>query len=684
MNEGQRKAATHGEGPMLVLAGPGSGKTFVITNRISYLIQCLGIAPQHILVITFTKDAAGSMQRRFQEAQSGFFPVNFGTFHAIFYQILKQSLGKMGKILTDTDKKQIILPILARMQRQLERERAEQNASSRAGVRAGQRGLSSSASRDEHAGSGNQGMGGSTEIQGGFAGTEGKTTAWAQEERSEDAVKCLAAIGYFKNTGQEQKAELMLPELFRGHFRELLNQYEKARAESGGLDFDDMLYSCLSLLRSNQQVLHFWQEQFQYLLIDEFQDINPLQYEIIRLLALPQNHLFVVGDDDQSIYGFRGSEPGLMQQFLKDYPGCEQVLLNLNYRSRPEIVEASLKVIGENKNRFVKDLKSAQAVSEEEARERDGVNDLQCTDHLTVNIKSFSEREEQDCYLVDRISEEPCSEQCAVLFRTNAQMQGFASKLIKAGVPFAMKEKSACIYDHFIAKDLENYIRFANGDHRRSVFLSIVNKPSRWIGRDAVQEEEVNLDHVREYYRQCAPPRRLAQILSDLRKFEEGLKQLRQHRPYLAIQYLRKALGYESYLKQRAGADKFRLSEWMEILEFLTADAAPYVTCQDWLADQQILREEMQKKQSDKTQEQGVRLMTAHASKGLEFKRVYIPEVNEGVYPHGRMPDEDAVEEERRMLYVAMTRAKEMLEMTFVTGTKEHPRLPSRFLNPLL
>lgn len=658
MNEEQRDAAVHGTGPMLVLAGPGSGKTFVITNRISYLIEQLRIPPERILVITFTKEAAASMQKRFLASQNRIYPVNFGTFHAIFYQILKRSApDEAGGILTDSEKKQLIFPILLQLKEKL-------------------------AARDADCASPGKGK------QAGKDGPDDSRLP-GKEELYEDSGKYLAAVSYYKNTCQEEKAAQLLPQWCRGEFLTLLRSYEQARRRSGKLDFDDMLFGCLNLLKERKDILEFWQRQFRFILIDEFQDINPLQYEIIRLLAGTEQNLFVVGDDDQSIYGFRGSEPRLMRQFLEDYPRCRQVLLKINYRSRPEIVNASLKVIDENKDRFPKDLKAAKdSLWRPQGKETvlrdwelaEGAAECGCP----VVLRSFAEREGQYRYLTERLREEREPENCAVLFRTNAQMQGFASRLARLGIPYSMKEKSSCPYDHFIARDLNHYIQFACGDRRRSLFLTIMNKPSRFISREALLEEEVDFTKLREYYLRYAPPGRQSGMLLELKKLEEGCRQLSLRSPYLGIQYLRKGMGYEAYLKQKAGADAHKLAEWMELLEALTTEAASAPTYEKWFETQQIVRSEMAKSASAKTDRKGIRLMTDHASKGLEFDHVYIPDLNEGTYPHGRFLEEEAVEEERRMLYVAMTRAKETLELIFLTGTDERPGFPSRFLNPLL
>ena len=635
LNEAQRKAVMHGEGPMLVLAGPGSGKTFTITNRISNLITHFEVPPQNILVITFTREAAMNMQRRFLASHNRISPVNFGTFHAIFYQMLiKSGCRQADAILKDSDKKHLMIPLL----------------------------------KD-------------------YIKATGQSSIPGNDVLSEDAGKCLAAISYYKNTANLEKATKLVEEPYRQGFEQLFTQYEEKRAATGKMDFDDMLYLCLKLLQENKSVLGFWQERFQYILIDEFQDINPMQYKVIRLLAGDKANLFVVGDDDQSIYGFRGSEPSLMKRFLEDYPGCEQVLLDRNYRSRPQIVKASLKVISENKNRFTKELKAAK----EEGSEQEV---------SYISVKSHVDKGEEYQYLIECLASlsEGQMKEAAVLFRTNSQMQGFASRLLKAGIPYVMKEKGSCIYDHFVMQDISAFFKVADGDLRRSQFLRIMNKPYRGISREALEKEIVTFEEIRAYYRKYAYPEELPWLLIQLGELEDGLKRLRKLKPYLAISYIRKGMGYEAYLRRKAGTDPAKLSEWMEILELASEDLKGFSNTREWLEYQEIFRQEMEKgtdKRSvrgDNNQQvglqnsgqSGVRLMTVHASKGLEFDRVWIPDVNEGTFPYGHMQSEETVEEERRMLYVAMTRAKEYLELTFVTGTKERPRLMSRFLNPVV
>ena len=616
------EAITHGEGPCLVLAGPGSGKTFTITRRILYLLE-QGVGPETILVITFTKEAALSMQERFWRMQ-GAGPagsVNFGTFHSVFYHILRESKAlSSGNLLKLSDKKKLIFPIL----RALEGEQ-------------GGRGC-----LDEEAGA------------------------------------VLSAISYYKNTCRLEEAGARMPPRWQVHFEAVFGAYDRAVKQTGRIDFDDMLYNCRKLLQENGAVREYWQKRFRHILMDEFQDINPVQYEVVKLLAARPWNLFAVGDDDQSTYGFRGSEPGCMRRFQEEFR-ARQILLDVNYRSVPGIVGGSLAVIGENRDRFPKNLRAA-------APEGKGPE--------PVVVRRFPEREEEQAFLAEQLSAPGDSgESRAVLFRTNAAMQGFAARLKAAGIPYRMRERAVSIYEHFVAADVRAYLQAAQGTAGREQMLRILNRPSRYLSRESVGEGAVDLGRMMAYYERAElPPRQKEHAAKELRRLERQLDCVRQLPLRPAIQYILKAVGYEEYLKEACGRNPEKWQEWRELLDWLMEDGGKYGSLKEWLAFQREYArameagEEVRKVTSGRAaQGEGeiLQLLTVHGSKGLEFDRVWIPDCNEGVFPHGKMPGGDTLEEERRIFYVAMTRAKKNLELLCLTGTEERPRLPSRFLGPL-
>jgi len=617
MNEAQRLAVTHGEGPLLLLAGPGSGKTFTITQRILYLLE-KGTAPEHVLVITFTKDAAVSMQQRFRKLSPVNLPVNFGTFHSVFYHMLKESGSvRTEHPLNQSQKKKILLPILKEYSEEAYKELLQ-----------------------------------------------------------EDTAAFLNAMSFYKNTMSMEEAAQRAPQEWREVFPEILERYEASRRRLGAIDFDDMVCECRRMLSQQPRKRQYWQNRFDHILMDEFQDINPVQYETVKLLAKAPFNLFAVGDDDQAIYGFRGAQPECLKRFAEEFH-AEQLLLNINYRSCGEIIAASGKVIGENKNRFPKNLQpdpSCNSISESDR------NYEHKKYSQPVIIQPFSDRESQYKYLIQRLKEFPYKDSRAVLFRTNAMMQGVAARLRRAGIPYVIKEKVQSIYEHFIVRDIMSYLMLAQGKWSRESFLYICNRPSRYISREALAGGE-SLQQVKAYYANA--PKQIAAL--DL--LERQLKYIGRASLKAAITYICKVAGYEKYLKEQSGGHPDKWLEWQEMLEWVRADAGRFEQAEDWLAAQRDYNEELknEKKQAGSSLSQDVvRLMTVHGSKGLEFDHVLIPDCNEKIFPHGKMPDEDTCEEERRIFYVAMTRAAKSLELLYLNDTDTGSRLPSRFLNPLL
>jgi len=635
LNEAQRKAVTWGRGPLLVLAGPGSGKTFTVTKRILYLLD-RGVPPEKILVITYTKDAAAAMRQRFREMSDTFQPVNFGTFHSVFYHILQESRGvRHLKLFNDSQKKKKMISVLKHYREQ----------------------------RGEYC-----------------QGTE----------LSEDAVKILAAVSVYKNTMDKERALREMPPSLRLSFEEIFKAYKCGMQREGAVDFDDMLYECRQLFKEDPQVRKSWQKRFQHILIDEFQDCNPVQYEVVSLLTSEPYNLFVVGDDDQSIYGFRGAQPGILRQFVRDFQ-AKQLLLDVNYRCTGEIVRASLSVIEENRDRFPKALRAAD--SPVKMKDEEG----------GVCIRSFQDRTEQNTWLLEqaerwRREHEGDGMRCAVLFRTNSYLQRAAVVLRSGGIPFYMRETGGNVYEHFVSKDIMAYLLLAAGEWKREHLLRIINRPLRYISREAVGEGRT-LQEMEAYYRETAlresaskeaagtgaypVPGHRWEVMENLSRLRRQLESLRRMPPALGVRYILKAVDYDRYLRTRAGENMEYLQEWRETAEWLRTDAGRFQTAEEWVKAQEAYLAEMSDRTISAGDGQNIWLMTVHGSKGLEFDRVIIPDCNEKVFPHGDLQGIETVEEERRIFYVALTRARKSLELLYLTGDKVRPRLPSRFLNPL-
>ena len=400
-------------------------------------------------------------------------------------------------------------------------------------------------------------------------------------------------------------------------------------------------------------------------MIDEFQDINQVQYDVIKMLAAPQNNLFAVGDDDQSIYGFRGADAKLMFQFQKDYPEAKQILLDINYRSTANIVKNALKVIEHNEVRFDKAIKTKKKAGK------------------SLHVQEVRDSEEESRYIAEeissRIAEGVLAEQIAVLYRVHTDARALVEKLIDSKIPFQMKEHMPNLYQHFIAKDIQAYFRIALGKLTRADFLQIMNRPKRYISRDSVSGKEKSLyDDVRKFYKDKA------WMIDRIDQMEWDIKMLGKMAPYAAIQYLRKRIGYDEFLREYATQHQMQKSDLFDVLSEIEEAAKPYETLQEWFThiEEYSVALKMKEQKSGENR-RGIHLMTMHASKGLEFDTVYLIHTNEGCIPYKRALEENGLEEERRLFYVAMTRAKEVLKISYVKNKNGKEISPSRFVEEL-
>ncbi len=605
-SQAQKNAILHGEGPCLVLAGPGSGKTMTIVNRIKHLIEELHVRPEEILVITFTKYAATEMKLRLQAGMEGKkLPITMGTFHGIYYGILKWAY-RFGpeNIMSEEEKYQLVRQIVNH--------------------------------QDE------------LEIM-------------DEEDFLKDVITEIGVVKNNRHQIENYKSRKCRPDIFQNIYQE----YEKQRKQLRKIDFDDMLVLCYQLFTTRPDLLKLWQEKFHYVLIDEFQDINQVQYDVIKMLAAPQNNLFVVGDDDQSIYGFRGADAKLMFQFQKDYPDAKQILLDINYRSTANIVKNALKVIGHNEVRFDKAIKPKKKAGS------------------SLHVQEVQDSEEESKYIVgeiaQRISEGIQAEQIAVLYRVHTDARALVEKLIDSRIPFQMKEHMPNLYQHFIAKDIQAYFRMALGNVSRADFLQIMNRPKRYISRDSISGKEKDMyEEARKFYMDKA------WMMDRVDQMEWDIKMLGKMAPYAAIQYLRKRIGYDDFLREYASAHQIQKSDLFEVLLEIEEASKPYETLQEWFTHVEeysnVLKAKEQRHMGNRS---GVHLMTMHAAKGLEFDTVYLIQTNEGCIPYKRALKEEGLEEERRLFYVAMTRAKEVLKISYVKNKNGKEISPSRFIEEL-
>ena len=481
----------------------------------------------------------------------------------------------------------------------------------------------------------------------------------------EDFIQDIAAeIGKVKNN-RIPLEEFVSEKCSADAFRNIYRNYEQHRKELKKIDFDDMLVLCYELFRARPDVLAQWQKKFRYVLIDEFQDINRIQYDVIRMLAQPENNLFVVGDDDQAIYGFHGADSELMLGFGKDFPDAKQILLGMNYRSTANIVQNSLKLIENNVERYSKKLEA----------NREGGSCL--------HIQEVKDPVEEAEYVLEEIQK--CKEngikeeEIAILFRVHTDARAVVEAMVERKIPFQMKEHLPNIYEHFIAKDIMAYFRLATGARHRQDFLQIMNRPKRYLGRDSVAGAKASFEDMRKFY--CDKD----WMIDRIDQFEWDVKMLMKMAPYAAIQYIRKRIGYDDFLKEYAFTHQINRSDLNEVLAEIEEAAKAFSSVEEWFAHVEEYTETLKVKEKERNRPRpGVRLMTIHASKGLEFKQVFLIAANEGRIPYQKAKTDKEIEEERRLFYVAMTRAKDFLKICYVKIKNGKEVAPSRFVDELL
>lgn len=608
LNHAQTEAVAHNKGPCMVLAGPGSGKTLTIAKRIEYLIMKHKVRPEEILVITFTKYAAWEMKNRTRSiCGPSSYAVTFGTFHGIYYVILKWAYRlNQSNLLSDEEKYRILREILPGIDWDQEPE--------------------------------------------------------ADEEK--DYLQELAIeIGNVKNNCMDIE-EYEPVKYTTEKFRKLYRTYEETKKKYRKIDFEDMLIQCRDLFMKRPDILKKWQEKFQYILVDEFQDVNQAQYDVVRMLAAPQDNLFVVGDDDQSVYGFRGAKPGIMMEFMKNYPKARQILLDVNYRSSGYIVKGALRVIGNNKIRFEKKIEAFRKPDE------------------TVHVQEVKDPVQEAEYVLERIREYRekgvSYTEMAVLYRTNVDARAMSELMTEYQIPFVMKEHLNNIYEHFIALDMISYLRLSQGEYDRKYFLQIANRPNRYLTRESMKTGNVSYESLRRYYRDKD------WMVDRIDQLEWDMKMICDKTPYAAIQYIRKRMGYDEFLKEYAAYRKISSEDLFAVLEEIWQNSKGYGTIKEWFEHIESYGKMLKEQNKKNGEKEGVNLMTMHAAKGLEFDTVFVIEANEGSCPYKKATTDEEIEEERRLFYVAMTRAKRKLVISYVKEKNGKDLLPSRFVSELL
>ena len=604
MNPQQAAAITAPEeGPVLVLAGPGSGKTRVLTHRIAYLIE-QGVPHYRIMAVTFTNKAAGEMRERIEKLLG--MPLRglqVGTFHATCARFLRMEAEsidyKRDYVIYDSDDQH---SLVKRVMRDLNLDPKQYNPR-----------------------------------------------------------PILARISSAKNE-MILPPDFQAPDYFSAVVKRVYGAYQKELKAANAMDFDDLLLNMVFLLRDNKFVRERYQSRFEYVLVDEFQDTNKPQYELVKYLAAPQNNIFAVGDEDQAIYAFRGADYRHIAHFRKDYPALTEILLEQNYRSTQNILDAARAVIDRNRNRTRKALHTDKGPGE----------------RIHVH-EAYDERYEAE-YVLEQIHQLRLRQGCdyrdfAVMYRTNAQSRAMEQAFVNAGVPYVLVG-GVGFYKRREVKDLLAYLRLIHNPDDRVSFERIINVPRRGIGKkslgdftDWVTREEMTISEAlnRLFYGDPAPLSAAARKkFVAFAEWLSGWQDMAKAGDLLNIfDSILAQTGYLAYLNdisklpEEAADRSDNVRELRGLLGYALEDDQPL---HEFLAEQSLVADV----DSLKDDADAVPLMTLHAAKGLEYPVVFITGLEQGLLPHSRsLEEKEGIEEERRLFYVGVTRAKQRLYLSY-------------------
>ena len=630
LNPAQRRAVEHVHGPMLVLAGAGSGKTRVLTARIARLIESEGVPADRIFAVTFTNKAAGEMRERVGRLL-GREPTGLwiGTFHALSARLLRREAERLGFT------RQFTIYDEDDQQRLIRRLMDEHDISTRA-----------------------------------FAPRAVQSRISAAKNRMQDPAE-LAAASTFDPMGRAAA--------------QVYAALGPALRAANAMDFDDLLLHPLALFRDHPDRRAWWAGRFAFVLADEFQDTNRAQYQLLRQLGAHGN-TFAVGDDDQSIYGWRGAHVGNMRDFLADFPGAETVRLEQNYRSTQVVLDAANAVIAENRGRLGKTLHATRRGGE------------------PVTLLAAADERDEAEWIVGELRERSARGdwrpgEMAVLYRTNAQSRALEEAFRRAGVPYRIVG-AISFYDRMEVKDLLAYLRLVANPADAEAFLRAVGVPKRGLGDASLA---VLVEAARRWNRTlletAADAERIEGLRPNVRQafggFARFILELREQgagwAPAQLIEQLCEALDYESHLLKEGpeGPDRWEnvrelvaaAAEWSEVVDDAAAEGTPL---ERFLADAAL----QSSADTSAGAEEGVTLMTLHTAKGLEWRVVVLAGMEDGLFPLARAEEqEDGLEEERRLCYVGITRAMDKLYLTWARsrrrGGEIRPSRGSRFLHAL-
>lgn len=631
LNPRQQEAVRAISGPVLVLAGAGSGKTSVITRKIAYLIQQCGISARHIVAVTFTNKAAREMKERVSSLLRGreAHGLTVSTFHNLGLNIIRREHALLGyksgfSIFDDSDVKNLLTEIMHKE----------------------------------------------------YAGDDGV-----------DEIKHL--IGQWKN-------DLILPEQALEQARNPKEQtaavvyihYQRTLKAYNAVDFDDLILQPVKLFQNHPEVLEKWRNRVRYMLVDEYQDTNASQYLLVKLLVQERAQFTVVGDDDQSIYAWRGARPENLMQLKEDFPSLKVIMLEQNYRSTGRILKCANVLIANNPHAFTKQLWSEMGFG-------DPIRVLRCR-----NEDAEAERIAVEILTTHLRTGRPYRD-FAILYRGNYQAKLMELKLQVHKIPYRLTGGTS-FFSRQEVKDLMSYFRLLINPDDDNAFLRVINVPRREIGSATLEKLSAYATQRKLSLYETSAELGLGEHLASryterLARFKHYMDTLRQRcfgdDPITALHEMLLDIDYENWIRQNSSSEKaaeYRMANVQFLLEALKntleRDEEGKLTIEDAIA-KLVLRDMLERQEEEAEDYDGVNMMTLHASKGLEFPVVFIMGMEEEILPHRSSIEAETVEEERRLAYVGITRARENLILTLASKRKQYGEVidctPSRFLDEL-
>lgn len=615
LNCQQKSAIQHIEGPALVLAVPGAGKTTVIIHRTANLILNHKVRPDKILSITFSRASARDMKSRFnkQFGNISSIPIRFSTIHSFTFSLLNEYAIRNNLKLTliederkPVSKKKLLRKIYYDINK-----------------------------------------------------------SYMNEEKLETTIN---SIGYIKNMLLTVDEYLESYDINIDNFNDIFNSYEKYKRDNFLIDFDDMLTLTLEVLKKDKYLLNKYRNHYDFIQVDEGQDTSKVQNEIIRIIAHPKNNLFIVADDDQSIYGFRGAFPKGLFDFEKNYPKAEIFYMENNYRSTKNIVSVCNDFIKQNTERFNKTI-----ITENPS-------------FRPIHIIKLKNMEDQYQYIVDELSNKKNFNNTAILFRNNLSSIGIIEALDRNNIPFKMKDRKINFFYHWVTKDILSFLSLAYDSSSIEDFERIYYKTRGYIRKDYINFIKTLYYDKSVFYRLTKYPGLKKSFIEEIRKLEIDFNTLSKLKPYDAIDFIQYNLEYNDYLRENSQRFGFSYDALNTIISYLKLIASHTDNYEDFIKRLKYLN---YLTYNSKKNKEGVTLSTVHSSKGLEFENIYIIDLIDGEFPIANSIEAfesgniKPLEEERRLFYVGMTRAEKVLDLITFDYKDGRRVIPSRFIEEL-